>query len=223
MFETLALILPHEAFDGPMQMALDEVLLKQVSHPTLRIYQWAKPSVSFGYFQKLAEVRAAHPSLPLVRRWTGGGIVEHGSDLTFSLMIPSGDAMTQISAVFFYSRLHKTIAKVIGEFFQSEIKLAGDEEIITGSFCFSSPARDDLLFDGRKILGGAQRRNAGALLYQGSLQGGSEFSAGENLFESLAASLGHQIYRVAFEESLLKSAATLAQTRYRSDGWYARR
>ena len=57
MFDSLDLILPDEAHDRSMQMALDEVLLGAVFRPTLRISRWSAPCVTFGYFQSFAAVR----------------------------------------------------------------------------------------------------------------------------------------------------------------------
>lgn len=167
----LDLILPEESFDGPMQMALDEALLRRVRKPTLRIYQWKAPCVSFGYFQKLAEVQKAFPNLPSVRRWTGGGMVEHGGDITFSLMIPKGDPVADMPPAQFYKELHGRVARWLSDLLFSKVSLAGEGDCRPGNACFTAPACDDLLLEGKKVLGGAQRRSSGALLYQGSLQG----------------------------------------------------
>lgn len=226
MFEELDLLLPEDAFDGPMQMALDEVLLKQVSLPTLRIYRWVSSCISFGYFQKLAEVRNTHPSLPLVRRWTGGGIVEHANkltaDLTFSLMIPRGNGAAKLAPALFYSNLHGALAEGLTRLTQEKIRLAGDQEILSGPSCFSAPARDDLLCQGRKILGGAQRRSAGSLLYQGSLQR-VEMSEGSLLGDLLADSLSEQITTTILKQAIQADAVALAESRYSSEAWNARR
>ena len=77
-FESLAVFSDTIPRCAAAQMALDEALLENTSGPVLRTYQWDAPAVSFGYSQSLSAVAAAHPDRPLVRRWTGGGIVEHG-------------------------------------------------------------------------------------------------------------------------------------------------
>ncbi|MEI6321868.1 MAG: hypothetical protein WCP60_02045 [bacterium] len=226
MFEELEVLPPDESYDGPMQMALDEVLLRRVSKTTMRIYRWEAPCVSFGYFQKYTEVRFAHPSSPLVRRWTGGGMVEHGADLTFSLMVPREVAFGQYSPAQFYKILHRAFASAITRFTKLEIVMAGDREILTGPSCFSAPARDDLIWQGNKILGGAQRRSEGALLYQGSLQGCREISWGMRealLHEQLASALGNHVRESILSETMKQAALELAHHRYRSDEWNKRR
>ncbi len=220
MFESMDLILPEQSCDGPHQMALDEVLLHSVAKPTLRIYRWSGPWVTFGYFQQVAQVRESHPGLPLVRRWTGGGTVEHGKDLTFSLMIPKGEEVTSLPPASFYRELHCLMAAWLTPILSSEIRLAGGEDLKAGSSCFSAPAGDDLLLSGRKILGGAQRRSAGALLYQGSLQGVEGILLDPM---AMAASMSRSIDKTGVGEVLLKDANLLAQRRYQSQEWNFKR
>lgn len=220
MFETMDLILPAEACDGPMQMAMDEALLRSVSKPTLRIYRWSGPWVTFGYFQQLARVREAYPDLPLVRRWTGGGMVEHGRDFTFSLMIPKEEVVAAMPPASFYRELHRRIATWLVPLLSLEIRLAGEKDLKVGDACFSAPAGDDLLMSGRKILGGAQRRRGGALLYQGSLQRVEGVSPDP-------VAMGHALSQAVDQKELanvmIKESNLLAERRYRSFEWTSRR
>jgi lipoate-protein ligase A len=220
MFETMDLILPSEAYDGPMQMALDESLLRSVSKPTLRIYGWSGPWVTFGYFQSLAQVRQAYPDLPLVRRWTGGGTVEHGRDITFSLMIPKGEGVAAMPPASFYRELHRRMATWLAPLLSSEIRLAGEKDLKAGPVCFSAPAGDDLLMSGRKILGGAQRRSGGALLYQGSLQGVEGVSLDP---VAVGGALSQTVDQKRVGEAMIKESNLLAERRYRSLEWNSRR
>jgi len=223
MFRELDLILPNVAYAGPMQMALDESLLGEVVRPTLRIYQWEGLAISFGYFQKIAEVRALHPDLPLVRRWTGGGIVEHGNDLTFSLMIPKGDNHASLAPALFYRELHGCLAPWLSGILSSEVSLAGEKEIRQGESCFTAPARDDLLLGHQKILGGAQRRSTGALLYQGSLQMMGDSKSKTDIYEQMACILSASVSGIKLSESLIKNAHSLVESRYGTKAWNERR
>lgn len=229
MFDELDLILPSEAFGGPMQMALDEVLLRSVCRPKLRIYRWEAPCVSFGYFQKAVEVRQSHPNIPLVRRWTGGGMVLHGNDLTFSLLVPRGHPAAILSPASFYRELHILIAEGLNTALDtsdpsslSAIRLAGEGDLLSGPSCFIAPAANDLLMSGRKILGGAQRRSEGALLYQGSIQGighQDEVVLSQNLSRSLSGVVSLEDLRPS---DVLK-AVDLTKARYASEAWTQRR
>ncbi len=73
-----------ESLDGAINMARDEALLDGVrsgtSPATLRLYEWAAPTVSLGYFQPYAQYETLAPpagELPVVRRLTGGGAILH--------------------------------------------------------------------------------------------------------------------------------------------------
>src|SRR5579862_9440668 len=79
--------------DPAYNMALDEALLEAVARlrsPVLRFYGWTGPAATFGYFQRYAEVECATSLRPLIRRPTGGGIVPHDVDWTYSLVFPPG-------------------------------------------------------------------------------------------------------------------------------------
>lgn len=150
-------------------------------------------------------------------------MVMHGNkqqrDLTFSLMIPSGNRATERSPALFYKQLHHAIAEGISSFIDDEIRLAGDVDRIDGPSCFIAPARDDLMCQGRKILGGAQRRSAGALLYQGSLQGMEEPWEEIGFPEAIAQALSGSLSAIMLHRASIQEALLLAEHRYRSEAW----
>src|SRR5687768_12129854 len=76
-------------------MALDELLLSRAAefgHPILRFYSWAEAAATFGYAQRIAEVESFTLLRPLIRRPTGGGLVPHDRDWTYSLVFPPSAA-----------------------------------------------------------------------------------------------------------------------------------
>ncbi|OLD87705.1 MAG: hypothetical protein AUG81_08395 [Verrucomicrobia bacterium 13_1_20CM_4_54_11] len=86
MFHELIVIDDPTPRPGPLNMAVDEVLLTTARAAILRFYRWNAPSVSFGYCVRFDEAREIAGNRDVVRRWTGGGIVPHGEDLTYSIM-----------------------------------------------------------------------------------------------------------------------------------------
>src|ERR1700690_3751788 len=93
-------------------MALDEALLEnmpRLGQPVLRFYGWTQAAASFGYFQKYAEVERMTALRPLVRRPTGGGLVPHETDWTYSLAFPKGHAWYLLAARESYGRVHEWI------------------------------------------------------------------------------------------------------------------
>jgi lipoate-protein ligase A len=163
--------------EAAFNMALDEALLEAMSRlqtPVLRFYGWTEPAATFGYFQKYSSVERATLLRPLVRRPTGGGIVPHDADWTYSFAVPPGHGWHSLAAIESYRRIHEWIQrafvklKVKTELAPSQ-KSAADNPDIPDE-CFTGHEKFDLLWHGKKIAGAAQRRNKLGLLIQGSVQ-----------------------------------------------------
>ena len=83
-------------------MAVDEAILLSAAdrgEATLRLYQWSRPTLSLGYFQKAADrsVHAASLDWEWVRRSTGGGAIMHHHEATYSLAVPSQKQLSQFN------------------------------------------------------------------------------------------------------------------------------
>jgi lipoate-protein ligase A len=158
--------------DYAFNMAVDEALLEaapRLGQPVLRFYSWTQPAASFGYFQKYADVEQMTPLRPLVRRPTGGGLVPHDADWTYSLVFPPVDDWYALQATESYRRVHQWIqAALAGLSVAAELAPACSKT--PPGQCFRGHERSDLLWKGRKIAGAAQRRTKTALLIQGSVQ-----------------------------------------------------
>jgi lipoate-protein ligase A len=153
-------------------MALDEALLEaisQLSRPVLRLYGWNQPAASFGYFQHYRDVERATLLRPLVRRPTGGGLVPHDADWTYSLMFPSRHEWYALPAIESYRQVHEWLQ---ASFSRLDIatELAPTARKSLQGQCFAGYERFDLLWHGQKIAGAAQRRRRDGLLIQGSVQ-----------------------------------------------------
>ena len=157
---------------APDNMAVDEMLLEEVAalgRPVLRFYAWSIPAATFGYFQRF-DVLARRTTLrPLIRRPTGGGLVPHAADWTYSLVFPPGHPWWQFSARQSYQQLHQWLAQAFARL-QVETFLAPHPRTQTAPECFLCPEQHDLLWQQQKIAGAAQRRNRRGLLIQGSVQ-----------------------------------------------------
>lgn len=151
-------------------MAADEALLATASQPILRVYSWQQPTTSFGYFIPLAEARRAAPDgAALMRRWTGGGIVSHGPDFTWSLIIPGKCPAARLPPSESYQQFHRALADALAMAgFPSE-QCPAATAVPAGGLCFEAPAPGDLMRAGRKVAGAGQRRCRHGLLHQGSV------------------------------------------------------
>jgi lipoate-protein ligase A len=166
------LSLDSGAGGAAFNMAMDEALLENVSRlgkPVLRLYGWTEPAATFGYFQKFSEVARATLLRPLIRRPTGGGIVPHDADWTYSAVFPPGHEWHSLKAVESYRRIHEWIQIAFAEL-KIETELAPCCKKSLPGQCFVGHEKFDLLWHGKKIAGAAQRRNNLGLLIQGSVQ-----------------------------------------------------
>jgi hypothetical protein len=158
--------------DPARNMALDEALLlsmPRLQRPVLRFYSWTEPAATFGYFQKMADVERLTALRPLVRRPTGGGVVPHDADWTYSLAFPTGDPWYALRAIESYRRVHAWLQAAFSRLGLA-CQLAPHPRHAGPGQCFVGYETSDLLCRGRKIAGAAQRRTRDGLLIQGSIQ-----------------------------------------------------
>ncbi|MGB0580364.1 MAG: lipoate--protein ligase family protein [Limisphaerales bacterium] len=150
-------------------MALDEALLLHAKLPTLRLYSWSEPAATFGYFQRFESVSKETHLRPLVRRCTGGGIVPHDHDWTYSAVFPKGTDWFALKAEESYQQIHEWVS---GSFARLQVatRLADCCDVATPGKCFAGFEKHDVLVNGRKVAGAAQRRIRSGLLIQGSIQ-----------------------------------------------------
>src|ERR1700730_929680 len=106
IFATLSVYHDIASRSAALNMAIDEALLETAENPTIRFYKWDHPALSFGYFGRFADVADQATERDLVRRWTGGGIVFHGGDLTYSIAIPASAPAFSESSRSIYEKVH---------------------------------------------------------------------------------------------------------------------
>lgn len=211
MFEELQFWDDVESRTPESQMATDEALFRVACAPVLRSYRWAGPAVTFGYSQKTGDVLPLACGLPIVRRWTGGGVVFHGGDLTLALIIPRSAPQAGWQAADLYNAIHESIRAVLAA---PGVRLAGGGDVVPGAECFASPACGDLLEGSRKVCGGAMRRTRSGVIYQGSIQSNKLPAHG-----AVAASLAGRIVTFRPPEDFDEIAGRIAGEKYAADWW----
>src|SRR4029077_8024271 len=219
---------PHSA---AMNMAMDEALLETAVVPAIRFYRWRSPALSFGYFGKFSDVAIYAAERDLVRRWTGGGIVFHGDDLTYSIVIPANDAVFDESSIGIYEKIHRALCEALNGI-GTQAVVAGDTDpggivdgiraavSASGYNCFANPVRADIMINGRKIAGAAQRRTRRGLLQQGSIQG---ITTNTDLAEKFAQALSTNCNDFEVSERIFQRAREIAQQKYGTESWLRKR
>jgi len=222
------LLLNHRPRPPAENMAWDEALLEsapRLGRPVLRFYGWAAPAVTFGFFQRFAEVERLTPLRPLIRRPTGGGLVPHEADWTYSVVVPTGDPWYSLKAAASYQRMHEWIRAAFAEVALTT-ELSGSSRAGASGQCFAGAEQFDLLLGERKIAGAAQRRTRAGLLIQGSIQppAGVERSR----FEAALLAAASRTWRIDWmkfppDEALCRRAGQLAREKYSLDEFNRRR
>ncbi len=214
------------AHDPFFNMAMDEVLLQsaeELDAPLIRIYDWDRPSVSIGYVQNYDA--APHDKYTVVRRPTGGGIVYHDDDLTYTAIVPAADPICKLNRIDSYHIFHEAILQTLGEF-GLEAKLAPDAYASVDRAtmqCFTTPTRYDVVADGKKYAGAAQRRTKSGILHQGSIDlkiiDCDKKLLTKKLLMAFEKQFNMQFIDFTPSSVLLKRAAELAKNKYATENW----
>ncbi|MBS4166243.1 Uncharacterized protein NEOC65_001328 [Neochlamydia sp. AcF65] len=148
------------------------------ANPILRFYGWQGPCATYGYFINpllfLDVAGMQKHGLQLGRRPTGGGIVFHLTDLAFSVIIPAKHPCYSLNTLDNYAWVNQQVAEAV-KAFKNEIvtaflkiePLSTDE--LCRHFCMAKPTIYDVMVEGKKIGGAAQRRTREGFLHQGTL------------------------------------------------------
>jgi lipoate-protein ligase A len=233
LFASLNVFHDISSRSAALNMAIDEALLESATEPLIRFYKWDHPALSFGYFGKLADVANHAPTHDIVRRWTGGGIVFHGDDLTYSVVIPAADPAFGESSMPIYEKIHSAVsvafaatgksvelAPVAALYERRTNKAAVTDPRYRREECFANPVRADVLSNGRKIAGAAQRRTRRGLLQQGSIQ---DVDLRDKFADQFASELCSKCYQKTLDERLIARANEIAEEKYSTATWLKRR
>jgi lipoate-protein ligase A len=227
LFGTLEIYTDDAPRSAAMNMAIDEALLESTAAPSIRFYRWESPALSFGYFGRFADLADKSSERDLVRRWTGGGIVFHGEDLTYSIVIPAGDPVFIESSMSIYAAIHAALRNALNATGESAELALGAGVVNTGTAivdrgynCFANPVRADVMIDGRKVAGAAQRRTRAGLLQQGSVQ---YVDLENGLAERFAQALSTNCNARKIADEVFKRGQELAKQKYQTDAWLRRR
>lgn len=162
-------------------METDQHLLNNIAfhnQPILRFYDWQEPSATYGYFinpyDYLDKEELQKTGLNLARRPTGGGIVFHLTDLAFSILIPASFPAFSTNTLENYAFVNSIVSQAIVKFKKGISTQLLANDIQCGStdgchFCMAKPTIYDVMVDGKKVGGAAQRRTKNGFLHQGTI------------------------------------------------------
>lgn len=158
-------------------MAVDDFLFQSLSEKSqtyLRFYMWKRPTASLGYSQKVQKVLdvefCKQNGIDVVRRMTGGKLVLHHREVTYSVCS---------SDVEIFSPTLAESYRLISEALIKGLEIMGLRPVLAeeppasytrGNLpCFSYPAQNEIEVDGKKIIGSAQKRTGFQFIQHGSI------------------------------------------------------
>jgi lipoate-protein ligase A len=186
-----------------------------------RLYGWNPWTVSLGANQKEGDIdphACAEKGFGIVRRPTGGRAVLHADELTYSVVMPVPEGQTVHDI---YHRVHEILVeafRALGcelEFEKTQADLRRHyRESGMAAACFASSARYEIEWQGRKIVGSAQRRFGDTLLQHGSILLGP----GHEQLAEVVAGKGERS-RMVLKQFMQTHSATLSEAAGRKIGF----
>ncbi len=180
-------LLVTEPLDGAGNMALDEAMLvariQEIAPPTLRFFSWDPPTVSLGYGQRLdvaINVEACRDlGVGLVRRPTGGSAIYHDSlerEVTYSVVAHAGDFEGSGDLLETYRWIGAGLTAGLRRLGVAAemVPVKPSDPSAMPAFCFARTGSYEVEVGGKKLVGSAQRRQAGAFLQHGSVLLGAD-------------------------------------------------
>lgn len=175
-------LIEREAASAACNMEYDAELLRELvpsTRPILHLYDWVKPSLTYGFFarpEKLLNLEAVEKyGFDLARRPTGGGVVFHVWDLAFSVLIPSGSSLYSSNTLENYELINQVVFAVVEDFVGKSalMSLTPHDAMMKNPdqafFCMARPTKYDLVVGQKKIAGAAQRKMRQGFLHQGTI------------------------------------------------------
>lgn len=179
----LTRVLDTGSASAKKNMQCDARMLTQLEQnpvPLVRFFNWEKPALTYGHFiqpESFLEMDAvSRMGLDHARRPTGGGLLFHTCDLTFSVLVPAPHSSFSMNTLENYALINACVSQAIGDFLASrdtepvllaEATPAADK--CCSSYCMAQPTRYDVMMGSRKVGGAAQRRTKFGFLHQGSI------------------------------------------------------
>ncbi|MBS3818001.1 lipoate--protein ligase family protein [bacterium] len=171
------LLLDREPLEGSWNMAVDDYLFRTLEEKPLtyvRFYRWERPTISLGYSQKVSRVvnlpYCQQNGVDIVRRLTGGKLVLHNKEVTYSVCSSDGDTFTS-TLKGSYKRISKALMEGLKRMsLDPYLADAPPVSYVRGTMpCFSYPARDEIEIQGKKMIGSAQKRLGPKFVQHGSI------------------------------------------------------
>jgi lipoyl(octanoyl) transferase len=221
MFTHLTWVIDESPHPAALNMAIDEaLLLDSGDQPLFRTYRWQQRPVSIGYFSSWEQAAQRYPGRDIVRRWTGGGMVEHGDDFTYSLLLPVRSEPPANRDL--YREVHTSIVQALAMKGRAAGVVSGSPSSTGPSFlvnCFERSVENDVEVDGVKVAGAAIRRLRIGVILQGSIQ---QISIDSEFAVRFVQRLARTVEKTTLSTVTTSRAQRIANEKYGTESWARR-
>ncbi|MFA5143309.1 MAG: lipoate--protein ligase family protein [Candidatus Omnitrophota bacterium] len=177
-------------------MALDERIFSRYLDegiPVFRVYGWKRPALTYGISQKpddsLDGPRLARDGIEVVKRITGGGILFHDNEITYSFVCSKADVGEPAGTLVSYREICAFLIR-----FYDLIGLKASFALESGDFrnrcaphelCSAAHEKYDIVINGKKIGGNAQKRKRQVVFQHGSIPIGIDWNLARRYIRTL--------------------------------------
>jgi lipoate-protein ligase A len=212
--------------DGATQMAVDRAVLEcalKSGRLTFRVYRWKPYCISLGYHQSADAIDfdvCRRDQIDVVRRPTGGRAVFHAEEVTYAAVIPEGHSFLSRSIGEAYNMIGRGLAEGIrklgvpAKLQRRSLDVRSHYRTMPSVSCFSAAAKHEVVVEGRKLVGSAQRRLSEGLLQHGSILTGDDHLGFPEYLRGLASEERAQLRRTMEEKTI-----SIGQYLKRNVGW----
>lgn len=167
--------------DGATQMAIDRAILENINttgNVLFRVYGWNPYCISLGFRQSsdiLNCLKCSENGIDVVKRPTGGRAVFHAQEVTYSVIIPRSSSFFSTGIQKIYKIISRGLARGIqklgipAELQKHKIDLHSHYKKSISVNCFSAAASNEVMVEGKKLIGSAQRHLEKGVLQHGSI------------------------------------------------------
>ena len=168
---------PYNQYTGLTNMAIDHYIAtnsEKTFNPIFRFYGWKPYCISLGYHQSenlIDKQLLKSYGYDFITRPTGGRAIFHSEELTYSIIFPKNILSQQQ----LYIYIHETFTKVLNKLDYNVVlatnkpKLPKLKDLATDYPCFTRSAETEVEYDGKKIIGSAQKKYPNSILQHGSI------------------------------------------------------
>ncbi len=167
-------------------MATDRAILDGINKTgkvVFRVYQWNPYCISLGFRQPKDIInfkKCSEDTIDIVQRPTGGRAVFHAQEVTYSVIIPNKSKFFFSSIQKIYKKISQGLARGIqklgvpADLQRHKIDLLSHYRKSISVNCFSATVRSEVMVEGKKLIGSAQRHLDKGVLQHGSILTGEK-------------------------------------------------